>query len=252
MRFYDFPDAYDLFFSSQFQQDCINFYKELLGIKKYKDFMDVAVGTGQMLMPLAKMGYSVAGMDINPAMIKRAGLNFAKQKIIANLSVGDFRKIPERIKRQFDCVLCTGNSLGHVRNDEIEGVIRGMDSILLPGGMIYVDSKNWENMQKRMQRFYLFNPIIRERGRINYIQVWDWHRDGSILFNYLIFEEIENKIISKRQFYERYYPFSKDLIINTLKDLKYNNINLCKIGEASMKDIDKIEWYAITAEKPIK
>ena len=252
MRFYDVPDAYDLFFSENFYNECINFYKEIFAKKKYKDFYDCATGTGQMLIPLAKMGYNTTGSDLNTSMIKKAKINFATKNLMSNLFVCDFRNIREKLKREFDCVMCTGNSIGHVKNDEIYSVIQSMDSVLRPGGMIYIDSKNWDNILQRKQRFYLFNPLIRDRGRVNYIQVWDYLKDNSILFNYLIFEEIESKIVSKRQFYEIYYPFNTELIISSLKELNYQNIHICKLGDYNQTNLEKIDWYTITAEKPIE
>ena len=251
MRFYDFPEASDLFFTDQFFDDCVLFYKEILSGKKYKDFLDCAVGTGQMLLPLAKMGYNVTGTDINQNMLNKANINFSQNKVSANFHVCDFRNLKDKLKYEYDCVLCSGNSIGHVKNEDIETVIKSMDSVLRPGGMLFIDSKNWEKVLRKKQRFYLFNPAIRDRGRVNYIQIWDYNSDGSILFNYLIFEEIENKIVSKRQFYEFYYPFSIDLILDALKELRYLNINVCKLGDTTQKELDKIDWYAIIAEKPI-
>jgi len=251
MRFYDFPEACDLFYTDQFFNDCIQFYKEIFGKKKYKDILDCAVGTGQMLIPLANMGYNVTGTDINQNMIKKATYNFAQNKLLGTFHVCDFRNLRDKIRGEFDCVLCTGNSIGHVKNEDITTVIQSMDSVLRPGGMLYLDSKNWENILLRKQRFYLFNPLIRDRGRVNYVQIWDYNSDGSILFNYLIFEEIENKIVSKRQFYEFYYPFSINIILDYLAELNYKDIVVCKLGDMNQKDLNKIDWYSIIAEKPI-
>jgi ubiquinone/menaquinone biosynthesis C-methylase UbiE len=251
MRFYDFPDVYDLFFTEQFHADCLKFFKELFAKKKYKDFLDCSVGTGQMAIPLAQIGYSVTGTDINAKMIKKATQNFARNKLFANLSVCDFAELKSKLKTEFDVVMCSGNSLGHAPNEQILNVIRSMDAVVRPGGMLYIDSKNWDNILNKKQRFYLFNPIIRDRGRVNYIQVWDYRKNGSIVFNYLIFEEVDNKIVSKRQFYEIYHPFNLKLITDYLAELNYTNINICKLGDTSVTDIDKIDWYALTAEKPI-
>jgi len=251
MRFYDFPDAYDLFYSDKFQHDCSKFYKELFDKKKLKDIIDCAVGTGQMLIPLAKMGYNVTGTDINPNMIKKCQMNFAHAKLFGNFTICDFRNLQVKIKQDYDCVMCTGNSLAHVKIEDIEKVIKSMDSVLRPGGVFYLDSKNWDNILQRKQRFYLFNPLIRDRGRVNYLQVWDYHKSGSVLFNHLITDEIDNKIVSKRQFYEVYYPFSIHLVLDYLKVLNYKNISVCKLGDVLETDLNKIEWYSITAEKPI-
>jgi SAM-dependent methyltransferase len=252
MRFYDFPDAYDLFFSNTFYDDCLKFYKELFAKKKYKDVLDCSVGTGQMAIPLAQMGYNVTGTDINKRMIKQAKQNFARNRQIATLDVCDFMSLKSKFKTEFDVVLNTGNSLGHIKNDELGIAIKSMDSVLRPGGMLYIDSRNWDNILKRKQRYYLFNPIIRDRGRINYIQVWDYKRNGSIFFNYLIFEELDNKIISKRQFYEIYYPFTLQQLLEELVKLNYHNVKICKLGDASQTNFDKIEWYTVVAEKPIE
>jgi len=240
-----------LFYTEQFYADCVKFYKEIFGKKKYKDILDCACGTGQMLIPLAQMGYNVTGIDLSTKMVRRASQNFARNKLMATLSGGDFRQLRDKVRGEFDVVLCTGNSLGHIKNEEIPLAIKAMDEVTRPGGMIYIDSKNWDSIVQKKQRFYLFNPIIRDKGRINYVQVWDYRRDGSIFFNYLIFEEIDNKIVSKRQFYEIYYPFSHETVIAELTALNYQHINICKLGDTSVTDLNKIEWYALTAEKPI-
>ena len=252
MKFYDFPDAYDLFFTDQFHRDCTKFYKDLFEKKKYKDFLDCAVGTGQMLLPLAKMGYNVTGTDINQNMVRKASLNFAKNKLIANLNMCDFRNLKDRIKQEYDCVMCTGNSIAHVKNEDVPTVIRSMDSLVRPGGMIFIDSRNWTTILQRQQRFYLINPHVKEKGRTNHVQVWDYQKDGSVFCNHLIFEEIDNKIVSKRQFYEIYYPFEIDLILNCLEEMNYKNVNICKLGDVKETEIDKIDWYVVTAEKPIE
>ena len=252
MKFYDFPEACDLFVTDQYFDDCTKFYKELFGKKKYKDFLDCAVGTGQMLIPLAQMGFNVTGTDINQNMVKKATFNFAQNKLLGTFHVCDFRDLKSKVRFEYDCVLCTGNSLGHVKNEDIPTTIKSMDSVLRPGGMLYIDSKNWDNLLLRKQRFYLFNPVVRDRGRVNYVQIWDYHKSGPITFNYLIFEEIDNKIVSKRQFYEIYYPFTLELVMNCLEELNYKNINVCKLGDVNVKELEKIDWYAITAEKPIE
>lgn len=252
MRFYDFPDAYDLFFTEDFDQDCQRFYQAIFAKKKLKEMIDCTVGTGKMAIPLAKLGYTVSGCDINSRMIRKAKQNFANDNIVANLFQCDILELSEKVKRDFDCVMSTGNSLAHLKNDQLKTAIAQMDSILRPGGVLYIDSRNWDIMLKRKQRFYLYNPIIRDKGRVNYIQVWDYNKNGSITFNYLMFEEIENKIVSKRQFYEIYYPFHHDILKGILEELNYINIHIFKLGDMKVDEMDQIDWYTITAEKPFR
>ncbi len=252
MRFYDFPDAYDLFFNEDFEKDCMSFYKDLFAKKGIKDVFDCTVGTGKMTIPLAKLGYNVTGTDINRYMIKKAKQNFAKAEIMANLSECNILELSTKMKRQFDCVLSTGNSLGHLNGEELVTAIQQMDALVKPGGYLYIDSKNWDLVIQRQQRFYLFNPIVRDKGRVNYIQVWDYNKDDSITFNFLMFEEIDNKIVTKRQFYEMYYPFKTEVLIHILEQLNYENISFCKLGNTAETEMENIDWYAMIAEKSME
>lgn len=252
MHFYDFPEVYDLFYSKEFEEECLSFYKHLFSKKKFQDVLDCSVGTGKMLIPMAKMGFSCTGTDINQKMVQKAKQNFARENLLANLQVCDYKDLKSKVNREYDCVMCTGNSLAHANNDELSLVIQQMNAVLKPGGTLYIDSRNWDNILKRKQRFYLFNPIIRDKGRVNYVQVWDYLKNGSIMFNYLVFEEIDNKIVSKRQFYEIYYPFSVEKVKLILTTLNYQNIKVVKLGDPNHDDIEHIDWYALTAEKPIE
>ncbi len=252
MRFYDFPEVYDLFYSDAFETECLTFYKALFSKKKFQDIFDCAAGTGKMLLPMARLGYTCTGSDINQNMIRKAKANFAKENLIAQFVITDYKELSRNIKRDFDCVMCTGNSLAHSKNEELANVVKQMDSLLRPGGTLYLDSRNWDNILRRKRRFYLFNPVIRDKGRVNYVQVWDYNKNGSITFNYLVFEEIESKIVSKRQFYEIYYPFTFESLKTILESLNYQNIKVCKLGDVGITDMEKIDWYTVTAEKPIE
>ncbi len=250
MLLYDFPDAYDLFYNESFQQSTRDFYSKFLLKKNLREVLDCTAGSGQMTIPLAQMGYSVTASDINRNMIRKARLNFVKLDLMANFVTSDILELEEKVKRTFDCVMSTGNSLAHVKNDQLEDAVRQMDSVLKPGGMLYIDSRNWDLILERRQRFYLFNPLIRDRGRVNFVQVWDYNTDGSMVFNFLVFEEIENKIVSKRQFYVIYYPFTVERLREILVSMNYRNIHFFKLGDPSVTDLSQIDWFAVTAEKP--
>jgi len=199
---------------------------------------------------------------------------------MSNFVRSDILNLSQTIKRDFDLVMSTGNSLAHVQNvnlkkafSQMDSVLKPggllyfdsrnwelnvnlkkafsqMDSVLKPGGLLYFDSRNWELILKRRQRFYLFNPIIRDKGRVNYIQVWDYNRDGSMVFNFLIFEEINNKIISKRQFYVIYYPFTVETIRLILEEMNYQNIQFFKMGDPENTNLQNSNWYSVMATKP--
>lgn len=251
MLLYDFPDAYDLLFSEEFVKECTEFFQKIFAGKKIRTVLDCTVGTGLMTIPMAKLGYKTTGSDINKNMIKKAKRNFANYELMPDLHTADFLKLSETFNYQFDLVMSTGNSLAHADNENLITVITEMHKIIKPGGYLYFDTRNWDSILKKKQRFYLFNPIIRDKGRVNHLQVWDYNYDGSMTFNTLLFEEIENKIVSKRQFYVIYYPFRLKMITDILNTLSYTNIQFFKLGDYQEQDITKSNWYCILAQKSV-
>ena len=251
MLLYDFPEAYDLSYTADFQKATMIYFKSLFSKRKIKDILDCSCGTGQMTIPLMKLGYNVTGSDINPKMLNQAKKNAAQEDLVGNFIKSDFCELPKNINREFDLVMNTGNSLADVKNSSISKAILSMDAVLKPGGILYIDSRNWEIITQRQQRFYLSNPIIRDKGRINILQVWDYLKNGSMTFNYLLSEEIENRIVSKRQFYTHHYPFKLKDIVSVLEKLEYQKIEISKLGDTSQTDLKQIDWYTLTAVKPI-
>ncbi|MCD4829111.1 MAG: class I SAM-dependent methyltransferase [Candidatus Cloacimonetes bacterium] len=251
MLYYDVPEAYDLFFNDSYTEQTRSFFEKLFVGHTMRGVLDCTCGTGQMSLPLARMGLHVTASDINLHMLKKARQNFAAQELMATFQRADILELDKTVRGTFDAVLATGNSLAHVQPDALETALRQMDSVLKPGGLLYFDSLNWELILERQQRFYLFNPLIRDKGRVNYIQVWDYNRDDSMTFNFLIFEEIGDKIVSKRQFYVIYYPFQRDTVTVLLEGMGYTDINVCRLGDADQHDISEANWYALTAVKPL-
>ena len=40
MKYYDFPELYDLFYSDAFEEECLNFYKVIFAKKKFQEVLD--------------------------------------------------------------------------------------------------------------------------------------------------------------------------------------------------------------------
>lgn len=114
---YDHPKYYDLVFGS----DCAAEVKFILGCaerfmrREPKRLFEPACGTGRLLYALAKRGYEVAGLDLNPtavefcnARLRRHG--FSETAFVADMS--DFC-----VARKFDVVFNTINSFRHLGSE---------------------------------------------------------------------------------------------------------------------------------------
>lgn len=75
--------------------------------------------------------------------------------------------------------------MGHVNNKDVKLTLRETDSLVKDKGYIYFDSRNWELILERKQRFYYYNPFSKNKHRVNLMQVWDYNSDNTLTFNIL-------------------------------------------------------------------
>ena len=252
-KLYDRADIYDLIESEKRTETIRRDWKQFLGDRKVRTFLDVSIGTGGMTLPLQELGITVYGSDLSEAMLSRCGEKAAVKQKPVTLQRSDFRDLSCWKGQLFDCVASTGNALGYVSNGDVLRTLRQMDSLVKPGGYLCFDSRNWEKIRRERQRFYLYNPFFRDDTRINLVQVWDHNPDGSITFNLLYSFERENKIVQKEIFGEHYHPFELDMILQTLSEMRYGNVEIrpvpCEIPET---EFEKIDWYRLIAQKQQK
>lgn len=83
--------------------------KELAYTKKFinkkEKILDLGCGYGRLTIPLAKQGFNTEGIDITPALIKKAKQDAKKEKVSIQFKIGDMRKLPYK-KESFDTIIC--------------------------------------------------------------------------------------------------------------------------------------------------
>lgn len=247
---YDRTDIYDLFNYTKSDKDIKRHWQVLLKDKNIKRILDVSIGTGNLSLPIVQMGIELDGSDISKNMLERCKDKSKEKGYNLRLTQCDFRKLDETIIDKYDCVASTGNSLAHVNNSELLKVLEQMDSLVEKEGYIYLDTRNWDKILRDRNRFYLYNPVFKEDERINLVQVWDYNLNNSITFNLLYTFEKDNKIVQREYFEELYYPISRDIIIEKLKNLGYEIIEISPFPAfLEGVDIHSCDWYCIIAKK---
>ena len=181
---YDFPEIYDERFTENANQAYKQHYEKMLSGKSIRSILDCSFGTGNLTFPLLELGYEVSGSDISAPMLEKAAKKAREKGFDVPLVQCDFRELSGRFDRQFDCVMSTGSALGHVTEADVLKTIHEMDKLIIPGGWLYFDSRNWDAAKKNTDRFIVPQPFYKEDGtRIGCVQVWDYNADGTITIN---------------------------------------------------------------------
>ena len=104
--------------------------------------LELACGTGRLTFPMASTGGAVVGVDIAPAMIRRAeekrrALSAAEQSQL-RFRLGDMRTV--RMSERFEAVVLAFNTIMHLLTDEdLLATLTTVREHLEPGGRFFVD-----------------------------------------------------------------------------------------------------------------
>jgi glycine/sarcosine N-methyltransferase len=114
-----------------------------------KSVLDCACGTGPHVAMLSRQGYDVTGSDASEAMLEQARERFDEQGIEARLREAEWAELPVSFDERFDAVICIGNSLPLATSDSaVQEALAGMYRVLAPGGVLIVQNRNMDKMQR--------------------------------------------------------------------------------------------------------
>lgn len=102
------------------------------GIGPWQQVLDVACGTGVVAVTAARLGATVAGLDLTPALLERARENAATAGVAVDFREGDVEQLPFG-DAAFDVVL---SQYGHMFGPRPAVTISEMLRVLKPGGTI--------------------------------------------------------------------------------------------------------------------
>jgi SAM-dependent methyltransferase len=94
--------------------------------------LDAGCGTGRVAIELAKRGFSVVGVDVDPAMLSAAR---AKRPELPWVEA-DLTDLAHVVDAEFDVALLAGNVLNFVRPGTEGDVVRAVGERVAPGGLL--------------------------------------------------------------------------------------------------------------------
>ncbi len=105
--------------------------------------LELGCGTGRLLLPLARAGFSVTGVDMSPRMLEvaQAKVDAAGMDDQITLVQADMREV--ELPQQYRLAFIAINSFMHLTTPEDQlAALRTWRTLLLPGGLLVIDVDN--------------------------------------------------------------------------------------------------------------
>lgn len=157
---------------NQIQEDIPKIVK-LFKERGAKKILDLGCGTGRHTVYLAKKGFRVYGIDNSPAGIRINKDWLKKEKLKANLKIGDiYKKLP--YKDKFFDVVISIQVIHHAKIRTIRKAIKEIERVLKPNGLIFITIRKKKQMRGRAKYKMIASraciPVEgEEKGLIHYL-----------------------------------------------------------------------------------
>ena len=135
---YDDPALYDVLLPISARE--LTFYRTLAESQRGA-VLELACGTGQLIVPIASMGQLTTGLDLSSAMLAAARRRAADAGARVELVEGDMRNFD--LGQRFSLIFVARNSLLHLSEpDEFAALLVAVHRHLAPGGIFAFDIFN--------------------------------------------------------------------------------------------------------------
>jgi SAM-dependent methyltransferase len=125
--------------------------------------IDLGCGTGRLLVPFARRGDWVLGVDLSPEMLKVAGAKAAAAGVTVHLVQANLVELDGLCAGSFDYAACLFSTLGMVSGAAERGrVVEQAYRLLRPGGRLVLHVHNrWFNFWDPVGRRWLLRDVVR-------------------------------------------------------------------------------------------
>lgn len=140
--------------------------------------LDLACGTGRVLLPVAKLAGRASGVDLSPSMLAQARTNRAAEGLderSVTLVEGDLRTV--RLDERFPLIVAAGQPLFHcATDDDWAQALATVRAHLAPGGRFVsgIPVFRFDEMARYSERLYLAGEVRHPRTGQR-IAMWDYN-----------------------------------------------------------------------------
>jgi SAM-dependent methyltransferase len=119
----------------------VAFVASVLGLPAGSSILDLACGQGRILLPLAKQGYRMTGVDLSPTLLAKARTDAEIRGLHVDLVHADMRRF--KLSAPVDAVISMFSTIGYFETDpEDQATFEHVAAVLRPGGSFLLDTAN--------------------------------------------------------------------------------------------------------------
>jgi SAM-dependent methyltransferase len=139
----DYLNVYGHMFTDERAEKEAGFVARALDLKQGASILDLCCGQGRHSVQLAKRGFKVTGLDLNPAYVELAQNGARTANVQIETVAADMREIP--YANRFDAIVNMYSSFGYLESetDDLK-VLESAAKALKAGGRLLLDMLNRE------------------------------------------------------------------------------------------------------------
>jgi glycine/sarcosine N-methyltransferase len=136
--------------------------------------LDSACGIGVDALALVRRGFTVTACDASASMVAQARRRAQAAGLDIDARQSRWQDLPLRAPGPFDLILCLGNAIVHASaKPDMIASLQGLKAVLRPGGVLVIDSRNWEQLYAARPRVIPGRRLIERRGiRCTSLYIW--------------------------------------------------------------------------------
>ncbi|OPJ56425.1 class I SAM-dependent DNA methyltransferase [Alkalithermobacter paradoxus] len=225
-QYEDFAFIYDELMNEVDYNEWTNYIESIYKKEnvKVKNILELACGTGNLTIPLAKRGYNVVGIDISEEMLSIAREKINKEGLDIVLLNQDMTQLDFDVY-DMDCVLCGCDGFNYILDDvQLEELFIKVYSILKEEGLFVFDISSYFKLSNILHN----NTFGENREDIAYI--WENYFDENenlVEMNLAFFVKEDDKF---KRFEETHYQraYTNEEIVMLLKNANFKDIKVYK------------------------
>lgn len=188
---------------------CIEFHLELAKEYGSDGIIDIACGTGLIMLPLLKEGYNVTGIDISEEMINQTSMKIENEGIDKNYNLICSNMAEFQLKELASLAIIPRSGFLHlIRQDDQISALKSINKNLVMDGILSLntffpsyDIISLRGKGKDVDRFYRTSFTNDDGNKEKIYNITEYNHATQVIEGSWIFETIDNdgNVLEKRE-----------------------------------------------------